>query len=67
MYGNTSGVEQIYEFLECMNSSSEDGNVLVHWKQEYNNQAIRFPFVRKERERIFLLIFPKESPATELH
>jgi hypothetical protein len=33
----------------------------------YNNQVVRFPFVRKERERIFLLIFPKELPATELH
>ncbi len=29
MYGNTSGVEQMYEFIEYMNSSSDDGNVLV--------------------------------------
>jgi hypothetical protein len=33
----------------------------------YNNQAIRFPFVIKEMERFFLLIFPKELPVTELH
>jgi hypothetical protein len=29
MYGNTSGVEQMHEFIEYMNSSSEDRNVLV--------------------------------------
>jgi hypothetical protein len=24
----------MYEFIECMNSSSEEGNVLERWKQE---------------------------------